>query len=151
MNLLQDVNQFNIKHIYFTKSIENTVLNDSYFSKIIYSNDKMMLNGIYLGITFNNYQIEKYESKQKCIFEYTSNKQLLDKLIDLELSILNKFNFSINKIKKLLMKEQLEKKFIRLYYDNHYSKLNNKLILLKISGIWENQDEIGITFKFIKC
>lgn len=151
MNLLQDVNQFNIKHIYFTKSIENTVLNDSYFSKIIYSNDKMMLNGIYLGITFNNYQIEKYESKQKCIFDYTNNKLLLDKLIDLELNILNKYNFSINKIKKLLMKEQLEKKFIRLYYDNHYSKLNNKLILLKISGIWENQVEIGITFKFIKC
>tara|TARA_Y100001970_G_C14117589_1_gene794485 strand:+ start:765 stop:1217 length:453 start_codon:yes stop_codon:yes gene_type:complete len=149
MNLIQEITQYNINYTYFTKKVENTVLKDSYFSKVIYSNDKLMLNGIYFLIHLTNYNIEKYDNKQKCLFDIKSNKNIIDNLISIENMILNKY--SNNKIKKYTMKEQLEKKHIRLYNDNYNKKkIEQNKIILKISGIWENNEEVGITFKFLQ-
>ena len=151
MNLIQDIRYYNNKHIYFTKKVENTVLNNSYFSKIIFSDENVMLSGVFFYIQFVNFSIEKHDNKQKCIFDIKTNKNLLDYLINIESVILNKY--SCEKNKKYLMKEQIEKKFIRIYNDNYHSmKKNNDKnnnIILKISGIWENINEIGITFKFL--
>ena len=49
------------------------------------------------------------------------------------------------------LQEQLQNGFIKLYGDDnikygHQKKIN---FLLKISGIWENEKEYGITYKFI--
>lgn len=147
MNLIQDIRQYNNKHVYFTKRVENTVLNNSYFSKIIYSDQNVMLNGVFFYIPFVNFTIEKYENKQKCIFDIKTNKIILDYLINIESFILNKY--SCEKNKKYLMKEQIEKKFIRIYNDTYNSAKKCNNIILKISGIWENSNEIGITFKFL--
>lgn len=154
MNLIQEISQYNINYTYFAKKVENTVLKDSYFSKVIYSNDKIMLNGIYFLIHLTNYTIERYDNKQKCLFDHKINKNMIDNLISIETMILNKYSndkYNNDKNKKYTMKEQLEKKFIRLYNDNYNKKKKDQnKIILKISGIWENNDGIGITFKFLQ-
>jgi|TARA_Y100000816_G_C26101182_1_gene583649 hypothetical protein len=67
-------------------------------------------------------------------FNLKKNPDILQKIINLEKNILNLFNDDYNHYLKL--KEQLNAN-------------NNKDIVLKISGIWENENSIGITSKLI--
>ena len=49
------------------------------------------------------------------------------------------------------VEEQLSQNFIKIYADTHLSKTNIKdkiEILLKVSGVWDNPYEYGITFRF---
>lgn len=70
-------------------------------------------------------------------FNLKKNPELLSKITNLEKNILNLFNSNSNHYLKL--KEQLTT------INN-----NNKDTILKISGIWENENNIGITSKLIQ-
>ena len=48
MNIVINQNQFNNNCIYFNEPIQNTVMDNSKFIKLIYSNENIMLNGIFL-------------------------------------------------------------------------------------------------------
>tara|TARA_B100000963_G_C22507322_1_gene616629 strand:+ start:519 stop:881 length:363 start_codon:yes stop_codon:yes gene_type:complete len=69
-------------------------------------------------------------------FNLRKNPEILYKIINLERNILNLFNCNCNHSFKL--KDQLA-------INN-----NSKDTILKISGIWENENSIGITSKLIQ-
>ena len=49
------------------------------------------------------------------------------------------------------IEEQLSQSFIKIYADTQLNNIKKKdkiEILLKVSGIWDNQYEYGITFRF---
>ena len=48
MNLILTINDVNIDKIYYFDPIHNTIMNNSKFIKIIYSDENIMLNGIYI-------------------------------------------------------------------------------------------------------
>ena len=50
MNLYIDSTEYNIDNVQFLESIKNTVMNDSAFVRIIYSNKLLTLNGIYVSL-----------------------------------------------------------------------------------------------------
>ena len=57
-----------------------------------------------------------------------------------------------NKIKKYKIAEQMKLGFIKLF-SNDLSITTEKTALnfaLKISGVWENTTEYGLTYKFLK-
>ena len=120
MNLVLDNNNYNINNIYYYDAVKNTVMDDSKFVRIIYSDNNIILNGIYLKLEVekimedNNY-IEKLESE-----------------------ILRKYN------KKKLVSNKLNDQI--QYYIKKY---NNAILILKISGIWETDTMIGLTYKLI--
>ena len=64
MNLVTDINTFDSNNVYFLDSVKNTIMNDSNFIRIIYSNHLFMLNGIFLKISLKitNLLNEKRES-----------------------------------------------------------------------------------------
>ena len=57
-----------------------------------------------------------------------------------------------------MLKEQLQEGSIKLYRDSFYNYIDyscnnnscSSIVLLKISGIWENDENIGLTYKFIE-
>ena len=82
---------------------------------------------------------------------------MFSKLIELEDHILNLIVDSKNKLYKL--KEIYENQFFKFSLSddneninsyNYLKHLNNRTFIIKISGIWESKDSIGLTFKFIK-
>jgi hypothetical protein len=151
MNLLLTPDNFNINYIYFNDSIKNTVIDNSNFIKIMFSNNDLYLNGVYLYIKLENITLEKYYNKYKCIVHDDSiqNKNMFQFMYKLEHELLHKFNNIKNK--KLIITNQLKQNNIKLFIENNdikenkYSSLN---FCLKISGIWEKNDEIGLTYKF---
>lgn len=152
MNILLTPNKYNINHIYYNDSIKNTVIDNSNFIKIMFSNEDMYLNGIYLLVELENVVLEKYYNKYKCIIseDNINNKNIFQFLYKLEQEVLNKYNNF--KTKKLIITNQLKQNNIKLFIENKtintdvkYTKLS---FCLKISGIWEKNDEIGLTYKF---
>ena len=120
MNLVLDNNNYNINNIYYYDAVKNTVIDDSKFVRIIYSDSNIILNGIYLKLEVNN---------------ITENNHFIQ---ELENQILKKYN------NKKMISNKL--------YDQiqHYiKKYNNTVLILKISGIWETENMLGLTYKLI--
>ena len=142
MNLVLDLKELTIKNIYFYESVKNTVMNDSSFIRLIYSNKTFTLNGIYIKIIIN-----KEFNLKNLIEPYTNstNLALITVIQNLENDILNKYNSK--KIQNNKLKDQL------LYLINKLTNITpnkiNTTYILKISGIWETHALIGLTFKFI--
>jgi hypothetical protein len=156
MNIVKTLDQYNSNYIYFLEPIKNNIMTDSSFIRIIYSNNLFMLNGIFLLVNIDNIITEKYYNKIKCSFNITEYINLIYKIKNIEESILNKIPIT-NKLKKYKIYEQLISGSIRIFSDedsnklfNNTVKLNNNNFILKISGFWETDYEVGLTYKFVK-
>ena len=201
MNIVQQLNQFNIDHIIYNEPIKNTVIDNSKFIRLITSDENIIINGVYLYISLkcNVYNNIK-EQKQRFIFDKQTNLLCITLLNQIEEQLLYKC-FTVNKNKQLRLTRQLDEGYIKVYkkiesnYDvrhdrenlfdeklkqdnsentettdnngTEFSKNTNTFItvgekrivkikedtmcrfILKISGIWENEKEYGITYKFI--
>ena len=124
MNISIPFNIINDKNIYFHDAIKNTVINDSYFIRILYSNKYIVTNGIHIIFDFNEF-----------------DNQFINNIIKLEKIILNLYNPLLKHFYKL--EEMLSS------YNNKFKEYKNNKFILKISGIWENNHGIGITSKII--
>lgn len=145
MNLVHTIEQYNDNNIIFCEPIKNNIMNDGHFIRIMYSTSIMSLNGIYLLIKLNDVVCEKYYNKYKCSFNVSNHLELIEQLKTIEETILTKYN--PHKIACYKIYEQIRSGVIKLFYDVGYNK---HLFILKISGIWETQHNIGLTYKFIK-
>ena len=133
MNIALSVKDITINDIFFLDPIKNIIINNSKFIRIIYSNNLLSLNGIYLICNIDN--------KDK-----NNNHGLLLYIQSLEDNILNKF--SKEKIKNYKIREYFNNNFINTDYTKDQE--NYTKYILKISGIWDASNNIGLTFKFLK-
>lgn len=148
MNIVSKLNEFNINNLFFNDPIENTVIENSIFIKIIYSEENVCLNGIYLFCAFNNLSYEK--NYNKIIISWVDNDNNIiieNKIIEIENKILQSYN---SKKKKIFgIKEYLKKRNIKIFSEKNNYVFNNNGLILKISGLWENDNECGVAFKFL--
>lgn len=145
MYLVHNISDFNIDDIYFNKSINNTVLNNGKFTRVLYSTELYTINSLLYNIKMQNLNIEHNYNKYKCYFSKDKNKDICRKIINLENEILE--YSGIRKTKQLCISDQLDKGCIKLF-DNENTK-HSKELILKISGIWETDTDYGLTSKFI--
>jgi hypothetical protein len=133
MNLALNYDEISFINIFFYDPIKNTVMNDSSFIRIIYSNKDFILNGIYIKFLINK---DLYNTNKNNI-DILKNIEILEKHI---LTIYNSDKQHSYKIKD------------QLFYLIHKLNMSNNdefNYILKISGIWETHDCIGLTYKFI--
>lgn len=148
MNIVTTLDQFSSHSIYFADPIKNTVIPNSNFIRIYYSNNNFTLNGIYLLINLYNTSTEKYYNKYKCQFPVNDNSEVISQLINIENAILIK-NTIPDKIPQCILSQQLKSGYMKLFAENNSNFPSNMKFILKISGLWENISEYGITYKFI--
>jgi|UniRef100_A0A6C0CW60 hypothetical protein len=148
MNIALNINQFETNNIYFCDPIKNNVVNDGLFIRIIYSTDYFVTNGINLFVQLHDLTIEKFYNKYKCSFNLFNNKNIIENIQQIEENILKNINIK-NKIIQKTLGEQLRIGNIKIFSEN-IDITNNYLLVLKISGIWETDTHIGLTFKFSK-
>lgn len=146
MIIVKTIDQYNENYVYFCEPIKNNIMNDGNFIRIIYSNPLFTLNGIYISLNIGYISIEKYYNKYKCVFDLLQHRDIVDKLRLLEETLLKKVNIT-GKLSQCKIYEQLKNGNIKVFSESS-DKINNTF-LLKIAGIWETENEYGLTYKFI--
>jgi hypothetical protein len=147
MNIVKNIDQYDKENVFYCDPIKNNIMNEGLFIRIIYSTPNFSLNGISLLIHLNDVYCEKYYNKYKCIFNTTTHREIIEKIKVIEENILRNANLK-GKMPQYKIYEQLKNGNIKIISD--ISKIPNNLFMLKISGIWENETQYGLTYKFIK-
>jgi len=137
MNICLDIDNVHLNNISFYKPIQNKIAHYTNFYKILYNIEIFTLNTLIIKVETNDITIVKENNIYKVSF--TINPVFLEKLKSFETGMLDHFN---------LMKKKIiysyNKFSTRLVY-NTTSSITN--IVLRISGIWESDNQIGITSK----
>ena len=146
MNIVLTDSQYNINNIYYGEPIQNTVMDNSKFIKILYSTEDIILNGIQYLLTFKNITKELYFKKVKISYDTNSHISIFKRLDEIEQKLLEKYH--CNKTPKKVLWCLFNEGYIKLFpnTEDDINSSNNNFIL-KISGIWENETEYGITYK----
>jgi hypothetical protein len=132
MNIIINQSNFNIQNVFFTDT-KNNIMMDGIFKKIIYSNHAILLNGIFIELP------------------KTFTKHCLQPFFELEKNILENYKtlYEVSKTENLTFQTQFEQNTIRVYKERHNS-YTNTIYIMKISGIWENATDFGMTYKIIE-
>ena len=162
--ITEDLNNIDINNIYMLSSIKNNLIVNGTFNKLIYSNDLYISNGIYINIIIKNITNHSINSKHNnCYIEFDVNKNedIIKKLYDIENNILINMinvmdlddvnNLNDNKICCYKINELFKSGVIKLNNNNHdnYNENYYNHIILKLSGIWQNNNSIGISYRII--
>jgi len=123
-------------------------MDNSKFIKITYSTEDVMLSGIYLSLPIKYSKYEDFYKKTRVIYDTQLNYQLLNDIYEIETMILNKYSNN-SKTQKRSLRNSLNTGVIKYYSMDNKPYNNNKVFILKISGIWENDTEYGITYKIM--
>lgn len=173
MQLVIPIQNFNINNVFFNNPIPNTVLEGSLFIRILYSDDYITFNGIYLGLRWKANLSSFINLEQSSYFEKSDNliniqrlnndneiddmikeEQDINDLLLIEEQILNKINIQ-NKNKVFQMPDQIRSIFSNLNKKYKQSIISNNKesqkisFIFKCSGVWITDDSYGLTFKFI--
>jgi len=145
------INNFNKNNLFLSEKQKNNILQGSDFYRLFYSDCDITLNGVYLNYEIVNINIQKYFNKIKCIFDETENKKTVLNIINIEKNILNLFKPILNRNPIFTIEEQLKQNFIKIFTEKNtnYGKYEKINILLKISGIWVDNENFGLTFRFL--
>ena len=77
------------------------------------------------------------------------NKNILNRIYEIENQLLQKYN-SNKKIQRKIIYDTLNNGVIKLFPNDEKDVIsNNNSFILKISGIWENETEYGLTYKLL--
>ncbi len=149
MNVVIKEDQLNISNVYYTEPIQNIIMDNSQFIKIVYSTQDIILNGIYLLVELKHITKEKYFKKIKISYDVNLNKSMLHKIYEIENQLLNKYNVK-HKTQRKIIYDTLSNGVIKMFPNNENDIINNKnSFILKISGVWENVTEYGLTYKLL--
>jgi len=157
MNLILQTIQFNPINLYFLEKKSNMIV-DGYFSKLMYSTKNFTTTGLFIDCLFHQPSIKK---SGLSIIEFDIHKNIdsITNLINIEKQILlaytQQFQIS-NKSIVYDVEDKLKSGMIKFYSSSIYNKSTtyrlstNLNYYIKISGIWETEYQIGLTFKIIE-
>lgn len=156
MSVIFKFNDYDENDLYFIEFVKNNVKSNSYFSRIIYSNRFIALKNLYFTFSLKN--VTYKEQYLKTIIYFDESKNNLESLYEIERNIINKFieyrqiyNKDTVIYPTYCIRNQFKLNYIKVFKNttitNIYSEFTE--IYIKISGIWQTDNNVGITFKFI--
>jgi hypothetical protein len=141
-----------LSNIYFLDKKRNIIM-DGNFTKIMYSNDKFTMNGLYILFPIETISNERNSNMFRFNPHNTNNVTAINDISKLEYRIIEYYKNTFQckgKISNLLSK-QLYLGSLKLYKEQGVVDNNIlKKYVIKISGVWESQDEVGITYKLVE-
>lgn len=173
MNIILDNNDFAIENVFFLEKTNNVII-DGLFSKIIISDEFFTMNGLFLNLPLIVNESSMINQYNKQIINFNSHTQnnllLITKISEIENSIIHYYKklHDVKKKTSLVLTTQLFNGYFKIYKENgyfsnyranssskpgkieHTMRSCDKKYIIKISGLWENKEEIGISYKFIE-
>ena len=152
MNIAYKLDQVNLQNLFFLDSKKNIIM-DGKFTKILYSDELLTTNGISVIIPFHNTTIDKTYNKTMLKFQTSdsSNVRITNELARIEKYILEYYKqiSSNTKSATTTLNDHMKNGNVKIYRDS-ISSANAKNVIVKISGIWEDQTCVGLTYKFME-
>ena len=137
---------FNKNYIYFNEPIQNTIISESRFIRILYSTPNIIFNGINILLKINIENVDKQYNKNIIYYNIEKNIETVNNIKNIEQNILEKY--STEKEPAFNLIAQVNTGALKLFSDYNEKKKNIDVIL-KISGLWEDNLSYGITYKFL--
>ena len=151
MNIAYKLDQLSLHNIFFMDSKKNIIM-DGKFTKILYSDDLITTNGISIIIPFQNTSLDKTYNKTMLKFQTTDpiNIKLCNELSWIEKYILDYYKQITSNMKTSMttLNDHMKNGNVKIYRDS--TSVSIKHVIIKISGIWEDQTRIGLTYKFME-
>lgn len=137
---------FNSNYIYFNEPIQNTIISESRFIRILYSTPNITFNGINILLKINIDSVDKQYNKNIIYYNTDKNTEVINNIKNIEHTILKKF--CSDKTPTYNLESQVNTGVLKLFSESNDKKKNIDIIL-KISGLWEDSTSYGITYKFL--
>ena len=152
MNIAYKLDQINLQNLFFLDSKKNIIM-DGKFTKILYSDELLTTNGISVVIPFHNTTIDKTYNKTMLKFQTSDsvNVRIANELSRIEKYILEYYKQISNNTKSATttLNDHMKNGNVKIYRDS-ITSTNAKTVIIKISGIWEDQTRVGLTYKFME-
>ena len=162
MNVILDISKFSTEFLFFLEKKQNIVF-DGIFTKIVYSNELFLMNGVYFQFPIKFMKMNENINKIYLSYHiYTKgNLEIVQSFMNLEFMILEQYKKMNNCNKKInnTLSKQLNSGNVKIF--NSYRRPTEDMsavsvnghacFIMKISGVWETNDEVGITYKIYKC
>ena len=143
MNIYHNVINFDVSNITVCNPTPNKFSNYDRFYKVLYNTNGMTLNTIYLLIDVDCCNVVEESKRYKLTFNVDDS--IVERVKRIETNILNRVNQYIQKDIVLNCYYNLVNN--RYIYSNTYISKKKQRIYLRISGIWESNNQIGLTAK----
>lgn len=159
-DLLDENDKLNNNRIQFLNSKRNITM-DGEFTKIIFVTEFFSTDSLFIEFPVqiqydSRFTVSENLKKNGLMKPNVINQPTINKFIELEKQLLNYYKQykNINKKTIFLLNNNLingQVKFFTSYKNNNNSVMEKKKAHgIKISGIWESYDCIGITYKIIE-
>jgi len=139
------------ENIFFLDS-KNNIIMDGMFTKITYLHECFSMSGIYIHIPISIKNIEVnpiLQQKYTIYFSIETHVELIENIESLERCILNKYkDLQNNKIPVYSIHQSLQQGSFKIFKESKILQ-NNIDFSLKISGVWENNKNYGLSYKII--
>lgn len=153
MNILAlPLNHYDSNYLYCLDSKPNLIMNGN-FTKINYTHPHFTMNGLFFLVPLT-FSFVEHSSENTNFVHFdpgmSANKEIIENVIKIEHDILSHYAafFSSKKTVSHSMHKQFLKGKLKINGETVYQKTAS-FIVLKISGIWENECEFGITFRWM--
>jgi len=155
MNISLDLQKITLSNLFFLERKTNIIM-DGNFTKLMYSTEWFTLNGLYILFPVELTSVEKNTNKSFIRINpyHPGNLSIIQDFSKIELRILEQYKHCYRSKAKIsnYLSKQLYSGTVKIYKD-YYSvdvKKPNPQYMIKISGVWETADNIGLTYKLIE-
>lgn len=145
MNAIHKINETDTNNVFFLDKKKNIIM-DGFFTKILYSSPNYSILGLFFDFAIQG----KLSNNKFFSFDINSNADKIAMFIEMEKQLLKNYKL-VNQISKNsvhILKSHLSQGYLKVFTKK---EIRNKRYILKVSGIWETQTEVGITYKLLEC
>lgn len=161
MNFAIDMQHFSLNNILLLEPTTNIVMSGS-FTKINYITEWFTMNGIYIMFPIDVIDVYGAGTKMQMKYNpYTSvNSAILHDIAKMEHKLLDMYMHThLRSVKKQIsLSRQLQTGNMKIYKEMIAGVIapppegfRRKMYMIKISGIWDSNDECGITYKLFEA
>lgn len=144
--------QFKIENLFFMEAVKNVIMKNGDFVKFLYSDEDCVMNSLFFELPIIFTGIEKSFHKNKLQYDpYNStNISIIRELYAVEKKILDYYEHTCKKPIYKISECVFQGNIHFIGNNQQMASAENPLrLIVKFSGIWENANEYGITYKFI--
>ena len=136
--------QFRKEFIYLCEAVSNNQ-QPGRFIRILYTTPYFALNGISVQLPLRQFVVERYFNKLKCTFSVMHHQDIIRQLHQMEVDILG----LVPKTPVYRIGHQLAEGCLRVFPPNVAAALEDLVMVVNVSGIWEDDVCCGLTYRFV--